>query len=106
MKTLQQLAKEKGLRLVEPSPGHIQITGGTCVVNYYPTSKRRSAYISGQEGKGRRYVTPQEAIEMAFTAIERPVIKDTPVAKRTAEEWAALLPNTKYAWKGQNRDQK
>jgi len=64
-RTLQELAAERGLAVVDRGNGHIQLTGGPLLVNYYPTSKRRSIYIAGTT---RRYehMTPEKAVAMCF----------------------------------------
>jgi len=65
MKSLEELAAERGLSVVDRGNGHLQITGGPLLVNYYPNSKRRSAYVAGTV---RRYehVLPESAIAMCF----------------------------------------
>jgi hypothetical protein len=108
MKTLQSLAKKSGLTIKKcGQSGHIQIIGGTCVVNYWPESKKRSAHIEGSTGGGRRGVTPEQAIEMAFSAppegVYRPrkvevIGRDDDPHKRTPQQWAALNPILRYAF--------
>lgn len=66
MKTLKQLAEQRGLKVVEKAPGHFHLTGGPLLVNYYPTSKKRTAYVAGTTGR-RSGVTPEQAVEMCFT---------------------------------------
>ena len=107
MKPLEALAKKRGLRIEERGLGHYQIIGGSCLVNYYPQSKRRSAYIAGSRaGETRHFISPEKAIEMAFEPAPegwRP--KQSGIgepSKRTPEQWAALLPNTQFAWKKEN----
>ena len=106
---LETLAAKRGLRVEERGPGHFQILGGNCLVNYYPNSKKRSAYIAGAESRARRGVTPQEAIEMAFEPDPRPkkpvadASLDDP-AKRTPQAWAALNGLWKWAWKKSDRE--
>jgi hypothetical protein len=65
MKSLEEIAAEKGLTVVDRGQGHIQIVGGPLLVNYYPLAKRRSAYIAGTTGR-RVGITPQQAVEMCF----------------------------------------
>lgn len=103
MKSLAQIAAKRGLTVEERGPGHFQIIGGTCLVNYYPDSKRRSAYIAGATGKARHYISPQQAVEMAFKPSPEgwnvnPKATGEP-SKRTPAEWASLLPNTKFGFK-------
>lgn len=65
-RTLEQLASERGLRVVDRGQGHLQIIGGPLLVNYYPLAKRRSAYVAGTTGR-RTGVSPEQAVEMAFS---------------------------------------
>lgn len=46
--------------------GHVQIHG-PLLVNYYPDSKRRTAYVEGTK-QGKHHVSPEEALAMAFKA--------------------------------------
>ena len=46
--------------------GHLQIEG-RLLVNYYPESRRRTAYIDATK-QGRHHVTPEQALSMAFQA--------------------------------------
>jgi hypothetical protein len=103
---LKKLAAKRGLRIEERGSGHIQILGGTCLVNYYPDSKRQSAYIADIPGSTRSGVTPEQAIEMAFEVEAKPKPVSRPVytglddpKKRTPEQWIALLPSLKFAWR-------
>ena len=103
MKSLAAIAAKRGLRVEERGLGHYQIIGGSCLVNYYPESKRRSAYIAGETGKARHCISPQQAVEMAFEPApegwnKKPKATGEP-SKRTPAEWAALLPNTKFGFK-------
>jgi len=43
--------------------GHIQIKGAL-TVNYYPESKKRTAYICGMVGSAK-YINPKKAVAMA-----------------------------------------
>ena len=106
MKSLESIAAKRGLTVVGLAQGHYQIVGGSCIVNYYPHSKRRSAYISGAEGKGKRNVTPERAVEMAFEpapagwSARRETRQDLgEPSKRTPAEWTAILPNMRFASK-------
>lgn len=62
---LRKLAEAKGLSLIERENGHIQITGGPLLVNYYPNSKKMVAYVSGTT-KGIYRVSPEKAVQMCF----------------------------------------
>jgi hypothetical protein len=66
---LTKLASDRGLTVVDRGNGHLQIAGGPLLVNYYPLAKRHSAYVAGTTGR-RVGVTPEQAVEMCFTAPE------------------------------------
>lgn len=70
-------ARKRGCNVVQRGDGHYQITGGPMLVNYYPESKRRSAYVAGTK-IARVFVTPCEAVAMAFAP--------PPVADRYAKD--------------------
>jgi hypothetical protein len=65
---LLKAATDRGLkvRALGPHEDHIQIVGGPLLVNYYPDSKKRSAYVAGTTER-RTNVTPEQAVEMAIT---------------------------------------
>lgn len=60
---LNKAAAARGLRVVQCSEHHFQIIGGPLLVNYYPTSKKRSAYVAGTRA-AKDHVTPEQACEM------------------------------------------
>ena len=64
---LKKLAAEAGVRVEEPSMfaknGHYKIHG-KLLVNYYPLSANRTAYVDGTT-KGVKGVMPAQAIEMS-----------------------------------------
>lgn len=64
---LRKEAEKAGLSVVKKSDMHYQITGGALLVNYYPTSKKKTAHVAGTK-KGIRHVTPAEAVAMANKA--------------------------------------
>jgi len=64
-KCLSDAAAARGLKVVDRGQGHFQITGGPLLINYYPLSKKHSAYVTGTTGR-RTGVTPEQAVEMAF----------------------------------------
>lgn len=103
---LVKAASAKGLKVVDLGCGHFQITGGPALVNYWPESKRRTAYVDGERG-GKSGVTPEQAVALALKGqpgrpprqvVRRVDVADAP-SKRTPAEWAELLPLMKYAWK-------
>jgi 5-methylcytosine-specific restriction endonuclease McrA len=65
-KDLARAADRFGLVVEERGKGHFQILGGVLKVNYYPESRRRSAYIEGMTA-AHHHVTPEQAVSMAFT---------------------------------------
>lgn len=61
---LQKLAAPHDIRVTDRGHGHIQLLGKQ-LVNYYPLSRRRTAYVDGTTN-GRAGVEPKEAILMAL----------------------------------------
>ena len=96
LKKIQKEAERAGLRAEEVSPGHVQILDGEFLVNYYPLSKRRTAYIAEPVNQTARHVSPEGAVAMAGKP--KQVETELPV-HRTPEEWNKLLPATKFAWR-------
>ncbi len=62
---LKRIAQEKGLTIVQCSDSHLQIKGGPLLINYYPFSRRQTAYVDGTT-MGQAHVTPERAVEMAL----------------------------------------
>lgn len=87
---LARAAKARGATVVERGAYHFQIQG-SLLVNYYPNSKRRSAYVAGTT-KARWPVTAEQAVAMAFDAppIASAADKDTR-GKNSRRKRAALL---------------
>jgi hypothetical protein len=77
VRELHAAAKARGLTVQEKAPGHFQILGGALLVNYYPTSRYRSAYVQ-QTRVGVRNVAPHEACLMAL----KPPIADRPTPRK------------------------
>lgn len=75
--SLRDAAQARGATVNEVSPGHFHING-KMLVNYWPFSDKRSAYVAGTT-HGKPNVGPKEAVDMAFTAppIARPDKKDS-----------------------------
>lgn len=69
-KKLRRLCEKAGIRLEECDNGHYKIHGGV-LVNYWPESKMRTAYIVGQ--KTMRHVTPEDVMLLAGTPKPKPV---------------------------------
>ena len=82
--SLEKLALESGVEYIDKGNGHIQLKGAL-LVNYYPNSKSKSAYIAGTK-RASKQVTPEEAIKMCFQA---PTAKG-PIVKRKAKSTRPL----------------
>lgn len=63
---LRVAAESRGVEYIELPNGHIQLRG-PLLVNYYPGSKSRSAYVAGTK-KAAKNVKPEEALAMCFEA--------------------------------------
>jgi hypothetical protein len=99
---LAKAAAARGLKVVERGQGHFQITGGPLLVNYYPLSKRHSAYVAGTTCK-RSNVTPEQAVEMAFLPppIAHGGIKDKRKGNYRVARWKMLKISNKCHWCGE-----
>lgn len=79
---LKKLCKQHNLILIERPNGHFQIqksSEGSLLVNYYPYSKNRTAYI-GRTKNGFKHVEPEAAVKMALEP--PPVLDKTPKRKK------------------------
>ena len=85
MTSLDELATNRGLKVVDRGQGHLQLTGGPLLVNYYPNAKKRSAYVAGTTARRER-VTPEQAIAMCF--LPPPIKGLTKVDKRSGKSRA------------------
>ena len=61
---LKTLCKERGVEYIDRGNGHIQLKG-PLLVNYYPDSKLKSAYVAGTKKAAKR-VSPEDAIAMCI----------------------------------------
>lgn len=64
--SLEQKARKAGVEYIDKGNGHIQLKG-PLLVNYYPRSKTKTAYVAGTN-KGMKHVTEDQAIAMCFEA--------------------------------------
>lgn len=64
LQKLRKICKARNVELIERDNGHCQIKG-PLLVNYYPNSKKRSAYIAGTK-KNTQGVTPEQAVAMSM----------------------------------------
>ncbi len=71
---LNSLAVKSGVKVKDRGNGHFQLTG-IVTVNYYPNSKKKTAYITATK-KGKTHVTAKQAVEMAKNL--PPIIKGKP----------------------------
>jgi hypothetical protein len=90
---LMDAAAVKGATVCEKGDGHYQIRG-RLLVNYYPFSRRRTAYVAATT-HGKEFVSPTEAVSMAFAP--PPVVngakKDHRKGKPRAKRAALILRN-------------
>ncbi len=77
--SLKSLAEARGVEYIEKPNGHIQLKG-PLLVNYYPNSKSKSAYVAGTK-KAAKQVTPEQAVNMCF---EAPVRQADKAEKRSS----------------------
>lgn len=96
-KNLKQLALSAGVEYIDKGNGHIQLKGAL-LVNYYPTSKSKSAYVAGTK-RASKQVTPEDAVKMCFQA---PKAQTSIVNRKgnSREKRAAMLKKgiTKCHW--------
>lgn len=64
-KELAREADRHGLVVQECGAGHFQILGGKLIVNYYPESRRKSAYIQGMKA-AHHHVDVKRAVALAL----------------------------------------
>lgn len=64
-KALAKAAASHGLEVIDRGNGHYQIIGGALLVNYYPDSKRKSAYIAGMVS-AHHGVDENQAVSLAL----------------------------------------
>lgn len=62
---LEKIAKEHGVQVKWRDGFHVQLVG-KLLVNYYPTSAKRTAYVAGTIG-GKHNVSLLQAVKMALT---------------------------------------
>jgi len=63
MKDLARLARMNGVEVIDRGNGHIQLKG-KLLVNYYPESKKKTAYVAGTVG-AKKFISFDDAIRMA-----------------------------------------
>jgi hypothetical protein len=75
MNKYERIANKHGVKYIDKGNGHIQFKGDSLIVNYYPESKRKTAYIAGMKGS-LAGVSADKAAQMAFQIPVQNGIKD------------------------------
>ncbi len=88
LKKLEKLVLEKGLTIEAKSLHHFQIKGGAFLVNYYPFSKDKTAYVAATK-KGFKGVSPQRAVELALSP--PPVMREQVERKQSYRRQKIML---------------
>ncbi len=83
LEQMERDASQHGLSIRVLNSHHVQIQGGLVLVNYYPNSKNRTAYV-GQTKKGVKHVSPAQAIQMA---IEQPKMTSEKIKRKSHIKW-------------------
>lgn len=73
---LQNLARSRGVKVIDRGNGHFQLQGPHLLVNYYPFSKNKTAYLAGTV-QGVPNCNAEQAVAMA-----RKAPKVVPAAQR------------------------
>lgn len=85
---LKALAEPHGLTVLQrDDPGHFQILNGARLVNYYPSSKNRTAYIQGMAGS-HKHVTPEQVINLALRPA--PIIRSKVGRRRSGKRYRKI----------------
>ena len=69
LKKLESEAKGKGLKVQFHGNGHFQVRAGRNVINWYPLSKRQTAYAN-LTGEKRFGLTPEKVVNFALEKVE------------------------------------
>lgn len=64
LQELRTLAEQRGVKMANLGNGHIQLQGPYLLVNYYPFSSKRTAYVAGTTA-GVPGCVPSQAVAMA-----------------------------------------
>ena len=93
---LKKLAEKSGVEYIDKGNGHVQLKGAL-LVNYYPDSKSKSAYVAGTK-KAVKRVTPKEAVAMCFQAPESQGAKDRRGGNSRRKRLALLKRGVTECW--------
>lgn len=69
LKRIEELAATRGVKIALQGKGHYHLKG-KLLVNYWPFSANRTAYVAGTTGSAKN-VTPEQAIDMCFKVPKR-----------------------------------
>ena len=83
------LAESAGVEFIKKGANHYQFKG-PLLVNYYPKSKSKSAYIAGTK-KALQQVTPEQAVAMCFKAPTCQGVTDKRNPKASRKQRKAML---------------
>ena len=83
---LRRLCAEAGIELIERPNGHYQLKGKQ-LVNYYPESEQKKAYIAGTKA-GVKHVSPAEAVAMTTQCVQ---LESTDKRKKNYKKERATL---------------
>lgn len=83
------MAEARGVEYIEKPNGHIQLKG-PLLVNYYPDSKSKSAYVAGTK-KSVKHVWPKQALDMCFEAPELQAARPEKRSAGSRKKRAAML---------------
>lgn len=81
--TTKALAESHGLKFIDRGNGHVQIQGHGVMVNYWPSSKKRTAHRTGFAPV--QNCTPWDAVKMAITNGATISLKPA-IAKKVAKQ--------------------
>lgn len=91
---LKQMAKSKGVEYIEKPNGHIQLKG-PLLVNYYPDSKSKSAYVAGTK-QAAKHVSPEDALGMCFEAPKLLALNPEKRSKNSRDKRRKMLKKIKF----------
>ena len=69
LKKLELKVKDKGLKVQFHGNGHFQVRAGRKIINWYPLSKRQTAYDT-LTGETRFGLTPEQVVNFALEKVE------------------------------------
>lgn len=83
---LKRLAERNGLKFKDCGMGHLQVSGPNVMVNYWPESKRRTAFISAGRSAGQSssipHCRPEDVINLCLKNAEPTAPPKSPASTR------------------------